>query len=69
MGLAFTPNSAVLASCGTDELVRMWKSADGTALGTLARLPDIPMDLAFSPDGTRLAVASKDDTITLWAVK
>jgi len=55
--LAFSPDGKILVSSGFDLFVKFWDVATWRLLGQLS-LGDTPNSLAFSPDGTRLAVAS-----------
>ena len=41
----------------------------GTLLATLAGPRDLVLDIAYSPDGTRIATANADRTAQLWAVQ
>jgi WD40 repeat protein len=55
--LAFSPAGNILASSGYDLFVKFWDVTTGGLLGQIS-LADTPNFLAFSPDGTKLAVAS-----------
>ena len=65
-GLAFSPNSAQIASASRDGTVRLWNVANGTETITLAGHTDRVVDVAFSPDGARVASASWDGTARVW---
>ncbi|MFH0760316.1 MAG: WD40 repeat domain-containing protein [Bacteroidota bacterium] len=61
-GLAFSPNSQLLASTGTvnlgepaDGTVRLWDVESGTQLAYVETAPAGTSQLAFSPDGSILA--------------
>ncbi|NMB74821.1 MAG: hypothetical protein GYA21_06790 [Myxococcales bacterium] len=64
--IALSPDGALLASCGTDNVVRLWRPGDGTLHKTLWGHSDDVLGVAFSPDGKTLASASKDGTLRLW---
>lgn len=55
--LAFSPDGATLASSGYDLFIKFWDVTRGSLLGQVS-IADTPNHLAFSDDGTRLAVAS-----------
>ena len=62
--LAFLPDGAVLASSGVDFFVKFWDVGTGRLLGQVT-LADTPNSLAFSPDGTQLAVASNVEMVLI----
>lgn len=62
-GLVFSPDSRVLAAAGrVPAWLRLWDPASGRVVGRLAAPPDLVESLAFSPDGTRLAVGGRENT-------
>lgn len=64
--LAFAPNNGLLASAGQDGTVRLWSMDDFSAVGQPLDKHDDPVaDVAFSPDGTRLATAGRSQ-VFMW---
>ncbi len=56
--LAFSPDGKILASSGYDFFIKFWDVGTGSLLGQVSMGEDTPNILAFSPDGSKLAVAS-----------
>jgi WD40 repeat protein len=79
-GVAYSPDGRLLASAGDDRSVKVWNATTGERVGSFFVSKDVPFyvpNLAFSPDGSVLAVASgsfgvikadQDTPITLWSV-
>ncbi len=65
-GLAFSPDSRMLAEGGKDGSVRVWEVASGQERIRFERHGGPIMKLAFSPDGRRLASSSADTTALVW---
>lgn len=65
-GLAFMPDSKVLASGSEDDTIRLWDVKSGECFATIQTGADQVRGLAFSPEGDILAAAHKDSTVTLW---
>src|SRR5262249_28458731 len=57
----------LIASASGDNDVRLWDAKTGALLKVLHHGGQV-FAVAFSPDGSRLAVASGDSTIRLWDV-
>lgn len=67
--VAFTPDSAVLASAGgnnEDFAIRLWDVANGQSIGRLDGHIGIVWGVAFSPDGRMLVSVSSDATARIW---
>lgn len=67
--LAFSPNGQWLAACRGNGTVDLCHATDGTRCTTFGDIADdLAVDLAFSPDGRRLATAAAHTGISLWEV-
>ena len=66
LSLAFSPDGALLASCGEDSTVRLWDLKTGKHARILIGHNDRVLNVAFSPDGKTLASSSVDGTVLLW---
>jgi WD40 repeat protein len=64
--VAFSPDSARLASASVDETVKIWDASSGECLQTLEGHSEWVSSVAFSPDSARLASASDDKTVKIW---
>lgn len=64
--LAFSPDSARLASASCDKTIKIWDASSGACLQTLEGHGDLCNSVAFSPDLAWLASASDDRTIKIW---
>ncbi|OCK86209.1 hypothetical protein K432DRAFT_399650, partial [Lepidopterella palustris CBS 459.81] len=64
--VAFSPDSARLASASGDNTVKIWDASSGACLRTLEGHTGSVSSVAFSPDSARLASASWDGTVKIW---
>ncbi|KAF2462479.1 uncharacterized protein BDR25DRAFT_202744, partial [Lindgomyces ingoldianus] len=51
-----------LASGSDDNTVKIWDASSGACLSTLKGHSNVVISVAFSPDSTRLASGSHDET-------
>jgi WD40 repeat protein len=66
-GLAFRPDSNLLASCGKDGTIRLWDMVEEKEFSHWS-VPTVPWcrDIAYSPDGNNIAVCDSRGFVTLW---
>jgi len=64
--VAFSPDGKLLATGGSDGVVRCWEVTSGKELLTCKGHSSLVRSVAFSPDGKTLASGSGDQTIKLW---
>ena len=64
--VAFSHDSARLASASGDSTIRIWDASNGECLQTLEGHSGWVSSVAFSHDSTRLASTSGDITIRIW---
>ena len=63
--VAFSHDSARLASASYDRTVKIWDASSGECLPTLEGHSDVVWSVAFSHDSARLASASDDKTVKI----
>ena len=66
MSVAFSHDSARLASASDDRTVKIWDASSGECLQTLKGHSNWITSVAFSLDSARLASASDDHTVKIW---
>jgi WD40 repeat protein len=67
--LALTPDGELLATASVfDRTVRLWDACSGAPRGTLPGMDAGVFGLAFSPEGSVLAVALGDGTAVPWGI-
>jgi WD40 repeat protein len=66
LSVAFSHDSAKLASTSMDLTVKIWDASSGECLQTLEGHSRSVSSVAFSHDSAKLASASLDETIRLW---
>src|SRR5271156_1170645 len=66
ISVAFSHDSARLASASGDQTVKIWDASSGECLQTLKGHSGSVSSVAFSHDSARLASASDDKTVKIW---
>jgi WD40 repeat protein len=66
-GLAFSSDSAYLATGDADGAVSIWSIASGTKVADLLGHTDAVFGLAFAPGDSTLATSSFDGTVRVWS--
>src|SRR5262249_10979132 len=64
--VAFSPTESLLASAGSDGVLRLWDTVTWRLRDDRPRHAGAVRALAFSPDGRLLASAGHDWTVRLW---
>ena len=64
--IAVSPDGGQLATCGTDRVLRMWSSLDGSKLQEISGPTDDPYCLAFHPDGRSLVTGDLRGVVRHW---
>ena len=64
----YSPDGARIVTTSEDATVRVWDAHSGEPLAVFSGHGTLPMSATFSPDGTRLAIASvdKSNTARIW---
>ncbi|KAF9909739.1 hypothetical protein BX616_011051 [Lobosporangium transversale] len=65
-GIAFSPNSEQIATCGYDNTVQLWATISGQCINTFHGHTGPVNHVAYSPSGHQVASFSQDETVRLW---
>jgi WD40 repeat protein len=63
-----SPDGALLATCGNDNLVKLWNAADGTPVRALEGHACHVYNVAFHPDGQHLVSGDLRGAVKQWSV-
>jgi WD40 repeat protein len=66
--VAISPDSKVIASCGSDSTMSLWDRESGRELLRLTGHSGVISSVSFSPDSRRLASSSADGSTRIWNV-
>lgn len=67
--VAFGPDSELIVSASQDESVRLWTLGENSSDVLLSREYALFFSVAFSADGTRLAVGATDGLVTIFGIE
>ena len=68
LGVAFSPDGEMCATCGDDRLIRLWKTETGDLLHTLGNHSGPVTSVQFA-SAKRLVSAGKDNRLIVWDVE
>jgi WD40 repeat protein/biotin carboxyl carrier protein len=68
LGVAFRPDGEVIATCGDDSLIRLWKTETGELIRTLSG-HSAPVTSVQFASSKRLVSAGKDKRLIVWDVE
>jgi WD40 repeat protein len=66
--IAYSPDSATIATASYDKLVKLWDARTGKEIRTLKDHIDAVYALAFTPDGRRLVSGAADRSVKIWDI-
>ncbi len=66
--VTFSPRGDLVASASFDRSIKVWKTSDGSLVGTLEGHEGKVLAITFSPDGGTILSGSEDKTLRLWTV-
>ncbi len=67
--VAVSPDEQTVASCGNDQMIRLWAAADGKHAKTLEGHASHVYNIAFHPDGTHLISGDLKGIVKVWDLK
>jgi WD40 repeat protein len=67
--VAVSPDEKTVASCGNDQMIRLWSASDGKHLKTLEGHTSHVYNIAFHPDGTHLISGDLKGSVKVWDLK
>lgn len=65
-GLALNPAGTILASCSSDQTVKLWSMAGGELLQTFTDQKKVVATVVFSPDGQWVAAGFYGGRVVVW---
>jgi WD40 repeat protein len=66
LGVCFSPDSKMLATCGADKFVKVWEIPSGKFLKSFEGHTHHVLDVGWKPDGKLLASGGADNAIKIW---
>lgn len=68
LGLAFSNNGTLLASCSQSGLIKLWNAQTGAGIRSFGQQGSSVLEIAFNNDSTVLFSAGDDKKVRLWDV-